>query len=126
MAARPLRRTFRWAAATIGVVVLLFVLVIAALQTAPVQQQLAVWISRLASTPGRLSVEVRGLEGSIPTRFSIAEILVSDPEGLWLRVTGIEAQGSPSDLMRGSIHLERVTAGAVVRARRPVEAAARR
>jgi translocation and assembly module TamB len=119
MAARPLRRTFRWAAATIGVVVLLFVLVIAALQTAPVQQQLAVWISRLASTPGRLSVEVRGLEGSIPTRFSIAEILVSDPEGLWLHVTGIEAQGSPSDLTRGSIHLERVTAAAVDLARLP-------
>jgi translocation and assembly module TamB len=119
MVARTLSRTLRLTAGLLLSAAILFVIAFAVVQTEPAKRQLARLISRLASSPGRLSVEMRGLAGTIPTRFSIAEISISDAEGMWLHVTGIEAHGSPSDLMRGRIHLRRVAAATVDLARLP-------
>ncbi len=93
-------------------------LVFGAMQTGPGKALLARLGSALASGGG-LEVTISELGGFIPSDLSVGRIELSDPDGVFARVEGVELAWSPWALLSGLVHVEHLDAAKVEVLRRP-------
>lgn len=80
-------------------------------------------VERAVSTPD-FAVKFDGVEGSVPTDFTVREIRLSDGRGVFARLNGAHLSLTPSSLARGRLRIEALTAQRVAVERAPVAAAA--
>jgi len=110
---------------TLGLVVVLALVALgalAALQTAPGQAGAARLINTLASGPD-ISLKISGLEIGWGLDARIARIEVGDAQGLYLTLSGLALDWSPSALFSRTIAIERARIEQVYLARLPVPGA---
>lgn len=88
------------------------------IQTPPGRAMVASLISRIASADG-LGVQVEGLSGFIPSDMRVASIDLSDPQGPFARVEGLQVSWSPLALLSGSVNVGVVRADRVMVQRKP-------
>lgn len=93
-------------------------LVFGAIQTGPGKALLARLGGSLASGGG-LGVRISELGGFIPSDLSVGRIELSDPDGVFARVEGVQLAWSPFALLSGLIHVEHLDAAKVEVLRRP-------
>ncbi|WP_425037966.1 translocation/assembly module TamB domain-containing protein [Primorskyibacter sp. S187A] len=74
------------------------------------------------SSDGR-SVELRGFAGALSARATIEEIIVSDPDGVWLRIADVAMVWNRRALLSGAIDIEEISVGVLDLARLPVSEA---
>jgi translocation and assembly module TamB len=83
------------------------------LQTPPAKRALARWVESVASKPGRMSISLGEIEGFLPIDVGLSELVLSDPQGPWLRATGLRAAPTLADLAAGRIRIDRLYAAEV-------------
>ncbi len=109
-------------ARTLGTAIVLIAvgagLIFGAVQTGPGKALLARFASSLASGGG-LGVTITDLGGFIPSDLTVGGIELSDPQGVFARVHGVELKWSPLALLSGLVHVERLEAAKVELLRRP-------
>lgn len=89
-----------------------------AIQTGPGKALLARIAGSLASGGG-LVVSLSEVGGFVPSDLTVGRIELSDPDGVFARVEGLQLQWSPFALLSGLIHAQRLDAAKVEVLRRP-------
>lgn len=84
-------------------------LLLTVLQSAPARHWVAATMSRLASS-GEMRVELRELDGFIPTDLTIGELEVADRKGVWLRAEEVRLSWSIAPLFSGWLRIDNLTA----------------
>lgn len=64
-------------------------------------------------------VTVTGLEGALSSRATLEKLTVADDEGVWLTITGAVLDWNRSDLLRGNLVINALTAESIEVARKP-------
>ncbi len=64
------------------------------------------------STPTR-QIRLSGVSGALSSRARIAQITISDPDGVWLQIDDAELDWSRLALLRGRVDINRLSAGRV-------------
>ncbi len=75
-------------------------------------------INRLASSPGT-GIEISGLGGVLGGPVVVDQVSISDSDGVWLTVTGVEMDLARMPLLTGRIDASRLSVQAINVARRP-------
>ena len=81
--------------------------------------------ARMATSPGAL-VEVQGFSGSLFSNGKMARITLSDADGRWLEIEGLEISWRPSALFSGTLDISDLKAAKLIYARRPDAPTSRR
>lgn len=102
----------RW---SLSIVVLIALLALTLLRTAPGHDVLASAIGALSDG----TVSVKGLRGDLPDDLHAAMVEVSDKNGIWLRVENLTLDWDARRALSNHIKVERVTASRVVLLRMP-------
>jgi translocation and assembly module TamB len=71
------------------------------------------------SSAGR-DVRIRGFAGALSSQATMAEMTMSDAEGVWLRLSGVTLDWSRAALLRGRLEVNRLTAEEIEIARAPL------
>lgn len=110
---------------TIGLAVALVVLVLAGAAAVGFLRTEAgrIWVASklsdfLSSGPDQ-RVAIEGIGGRLPLEVRVRRISVSDAEGQWLAVNGLDLTWSPLALLSGKIHLTRIEAAEIHLTRAP-------
>jgi translocation and assembly module TamB len=108
-----LRRVLLALGGVAAVVLLLVVGALLALQTAPAKRLLAERLAaELASATG-FSVEIGGLEGTLPLSARLTGIRLGDRDGTWLTADWLALAWRPRELLSGRLVVTGITAGEV-------------
>src|SRR4051794_7334673 len=91
--------------AVVGAFVALLAVAFAAAQTPPAKDKIADVVADKLSGPQR-QAEVQGLGGLLPFDIRVGRIALRDDKGVWLEVNKARVKLSPTDLLRGDIHVE--------------------
>lgn len=75
-------------------------------------------LERNLSAAGR-DVQVRGFVGALSSQARMAEMTISDAEGVWLRLSGVTLDWSRAALLRGRVEVNRLVAREIEIARAP-------
>jgi translocation and assembly module TamB len=101
-----------------GGLVAVLVLVFAALQTGPGQRTLASLVSSK-------DLQISGLGGFLPTNLRVAEVKLSDGNGIWLTVNDARLSWSFASLLGGRVRIEEMSAQRIEVLRPPVPSEAK-
>ena len=116
----------RRGAAVIGILlaipVVLFVVVLGAIQVPAVQSWLAGQAASLTAGTD-YQVQMTGLGGYLPFAPEIGHLQVADQQGVWLEVDGARLDVAWTDLLSGHIHVRDLSAERVAVLRTPVSSA---
>ena len=74
------------------------------------------------SDAGR-KVTITGFEGALSSRASVAEMTIADAEGVWITLRDVSLDWTRSDLLRGRVSVNALTAGEIILDRAPVSEA---
>jgi len=96
-------RTLAW---TAGGVILVGFALFASLQTAPVQQMAASFISSD-------TLQVTGVSGFVPTDLHVAKIELRDKQGAWLTINDAQVRWSFTSLFTGRVRVDQVSAAKI-------------
>lgn len=77
------------------------------------------FVEEKISGPGR-QIRINGIEGALSSNASIAEITISDDEGVWLRITNATIIWTRTALFRGRLDIEELSAERIDFPRLPV------
>src|SRR3954447_12795974 len=91
--------------AVVGALVALFAVAFAAAQTPPAKDKIADVVAGKLSGPQR-QAEVQGLGGLLPFDIRVGRVALRDDKGVWLEVNKARVKLSPTDLLKGDIHVE--------------------
>src|SRR3954447_5029846 len=91
--------------AVVGALVALFAVAFAAAQTPPAKDKIADVVAGKLSGPQR-QAEVQGLGGLLPFDIRVGRFALRDDKGVWLEVNKARVKLSPTDLLKGDIHVE--------------------
>ncbi len=106
-------RLARWAGGMAGGLVLLLALI---LWTAPGHRLIGWIIFRVSAG----EVYVQGLDGALPGHAVAQTIELRDPEGPWLRISGVDLTWSPFSVLRNHYEIQQLSAAKVSLLRRPL------
>ena len=81
-------------------------------------------IEAAASTPGELELSIGRLEGDLPARVAVRDVMVSDAEGRWLSIAALDLAWRPWQLLSGTLAIDSLALSNVDLARLPSAAAA--
>ena len=91
--------------AVVGALVALLAVAFAAAQTPPAKDKIADVVADKLGGPQR-QAEVQGLGGLLPFDIRVGRFALRDDKGVWLEVDKARVKLSPTDLLRGDIHVE--------------------
>ncbi|MBO6826821.1 MAG: translocation/assembly module TamB domain-containing protein [Sneathiella sp.] len=91
----------------------------ALLQTDAGRMFLSDQIEGAVSDDNGLGLEINGLVGNVFGDFAVAEVVLKDPKGDWLKLQNAEVSWSPFDLLRGEASIQNVSAELVTVRRQP-------
>lgn len=77
------------------------------------------WIEESVSSPGRM-ISIRGVEGALSSSARIAEITISDENGVWLQLLDARIDWRRSALLRGRLEIDNLQAGQINFIRKPL------
>lgn len=77
------------------------------------------YVEEQISGPGR-EVRINGIEGALSSNASIAEITISDDEGVWLRISNATIVWTRSALFRGRLDIDELSAERIDFPRLPI------
>ena len=101
------------AVAALGVLFLLL------LQTPMAKRMVAERLASVLSTGSGFAVRIGTLDGTLPFDAEIADVRVSDADGLWLTLDRVTFDWQPLDLLSGRLHVTGMSAGILTLARLP-------
>jgi|GEM_PF-2659423 len=117
------RQIGRWVAIAAGgllVCAVLFAITLyVLLQTSGAKSFLEAWLNDFLSTPGEEEIVITGLGGALPHHIQVDRIEISDGEGVWLSLSGLDLAWRPFALFSGRIAVTRLTADRIDLARLP-------
>jgi translocation and assembly module TamB len=96
----------------LALVILLIVGVFGLAQTDFGKRMIAAQLSDLLSTP-EMTVELTGLQGTVPFDMRLGRVTAADPSGIWLEVDDVRLAWSPSALLRGRIWIDQLSAARI-------------
>jgi autotransporter translocation and assembly factor TamB len=103
----------KWAAFVLGGVFLLGLLTLAILmaflQTEFGRNKVADAVESLTEGTS-FAVRLQGIGPGLPRHLRLKEVEVADPEGVWLRVRGVDVQWAIADGLKGLYHFPRIQA----------------
>src|SRR5918911_462639 len=91
--------------AVVGALVALLAVAFAAVQTPPAKDKIADVVADKLSGPQQ-QAEVQDLGGLLPFDIRIGRFALRDDKGVWLEVDKARVKLSPTDLLKGDIHVE--------------------
>ncbi len=96
----------------LALVLLLIAAVFGLAQTGFGKRLITSQLSTLLTTP-EMTVEVTGLQGTVPIDMRLGRVSVADPDGVWLEVDDARLAWSPGALLGGRIRIDRLSAARV-------------
>ena len=66
------------------------------------------------------NVTITGFQGALSSRATIAEMTISDDEGIWLTLRGAVLDWNRAALLRGRVSINELSAAEIIIARAPV------
>src|SRR3954452_5191574 len=102
---RMLRKLAIGIVAVVGALVALLAVAFAAAQTPPAKDKIADVVADKLSGPQQ-QAEVQGLGGLLPFDIRVGRFALRDDKGVWLEVNKARVKLSPTDLLKGDIHVE--------------------
>ncbi len=81
---------------------------------------LARQIEQAVSSPGELQLTIGRLEGDLPAELRLRDIRLSDAEGQWLTIAGLDVDWQPWDLLDRVLQIDALALSGVELARLPV------
>jgi translocation and assembly module TamB len=84
--------------------------------------RLVEFLNRQLSSPGGAQVRIGRLEGDLPGRIEIHDLIVADADGVWLRLKFAGASWQPSALLTGKLSVSQLDAEGLVIVRKPLAA----
>jgi translocation and assembly module TamB len=108
-----IKRIAKWSAAFVLALLLLGGVFFGLVQTRWVKQHMAGWITAIMSRDFDFHVKAIGLRGLIPFSVRLDHVVISDGTGVWLRIEEMDCRWSPTALLKGRIHINKLHIAAI-------------
>src|SRR5690348_17679217 len=115
-----MRRALRIGAWTLGSLLTLIVVLVAAMLVAGNTTGGRVWLERTITRFSDGHVRLAGLSDSFPAAIDLQQLELGDAHGIWLTAEGISLRWSPLALLARHLKVERLHFGRIDIERRPV------
>jgi translocation and assembly module TamB len=121
-----MRRAWRIATCTLGVVLTVIVLLSAAVLVAGNTARGRVLIERTTASLSNGHVRLSGLSGSFPSAIDLKQLQLADARGTWLSAEGISVRWSPLALLTRHLEIQRLQLARLAIERRPLSEASQK